>query len=160
MKVATPRTVKYRSFACRAGTTSAYFFGSSDTLIGNYAWYQPVAADRKHLDIPSSHPVGLLKPNDWGLFDTSGNGADWCHERDQTYGNPADVTTDSDPANAATIDDKQNRSQRGGLPNWASSQFRSASRQKLPPSYPYTNFLGIRVARTLPAPRRTGRIPE
>ena len=51
-------------YACRAGATTKYFWGTS--MDGNYAWYNANSAQH-------SHPVGGKKPNAWGLYDMSGN---------------------------------------------------------------------------------------
>ena len=58
-------------FACRAGTITRFYFGQSDALLANYAWYQVNSGDH-------TWPVASLKPNDFGLFDMLGNVWQWC----------------------------------------------------------------------------------
>lgn len=57
--------------ACRAGTRTARYHGSSATLLARYAWYGPPVQIRSNL-------VGRLKPNDLGLFDMLGNVSEIC----------------------------------------------------------------------------------
>ena len=56
--------------ACRAGSVTSYFFGESPELLPEYAWS---SQDRPEYVFP----VGLLKPNDFGLFDMYGNLNEW-----------------------------------------------------------------------------------
>lgn len=58
--------------ACRAGSTVGYSFGEPTELLEKYAWY-----DRNSLG--QAHPVGMLKPNDLGLFDMHGNASQWMN---------------------------------------------------------------------------------
>jgi formylglycine-generating enzyme required for sulfatase activity len=53
-------------YASRAGRDSKWFFGNDPSRLGEYAWFKD-NADAK------SHPVGLKKPNPWGLYDIYGN---------------------------------------------------------------------------------------
>ncbi len=60
-------------YACRGGTTTARFFGSSVDYVSRYAW--------TNLSRSYANPPGRLRPNQFGLFDILGNGAEWCQDR-------------------------------------------------------------------------------
>jgi formylglycine-generating enzyme required for sulfatase activity len=60
-------------YACRAGTTTTWFFGDDDKQLGDYAWFGGNGSDM-------THPVGLKKPNPWGLYDMYGNVFQWCSD--------------------------------------------------------------------------------
>ena len=57
-------------YACRAGTTTTYFFGDDASKLGDYAWYEQ-NSDFKY------QKVGRKKPNPWGLYDIYGNVVEW-----------------------------------------------------------------------------------
>jgi serine/threonine protein kinase/formylglycine-generating enzyme required for sulfatase activity len=58
-------------FAAAGNTRTNRFYGGGEELLHYYAWYF-INSDERSL------PVGLLKPNDFGLFDVLGNVAEWC----------------------------------------------------------------------------------
>jgi serine/threonine protein kinase/formylglycine-generating enzyme required for sulfatase activity len=59
-------------YAARAEASTSRFYGATEELLDQYAWYARNAQNR-------AQPVGLLKPNDFGLFDMYGNAEEWVN---------------------------------------------------------------------------------
>jgi formylglycine-generating enzyme required for sulfatase activity len=77
-------------YACRAGTTTPFYSGTTVTDAG---WYSGNSGGR-------SHPVGEKQPNSWGLYDMHGNVWEWCWDRLGSYStrsqtNPIGATSGS-----------------------------------------------------------------
>jgi eukaryotic-like serine/threonine-protein kinase len=89
-------------YACRAGAMTTRYYGLSETLLPEYAWYRVNAQLRVW-------PVASLKPNDFGLFDMLGGVSEWCNDRYYSF-NP--VTVKKEDAIGTTVDD--HRVMRGG----------------------------------------------
>ena len=70
-------------YACRAGTETAYFWGSSDALASDYCWsganFDPSGYGKR------PHPVGTKLPNPWGFYDMLGNVTEWVSDWQGTY---------------------------------------------------------------------------
>jgi formylglycine-generating enzyme required for sulfatase activity len=121
-------------YAARAGTTTAYSFSSDVSRLDEYAWYGGNAAH-------TSHPVGQLKPNAWGLHDMHGNVWEWVHDWYETY--PIGAVTDPQGP-AAGI----NRVFRGGGRSNVAWRCRSSSRSYRPPES-RLDAVGFRVLKTV-----------
>lgn len=57
-------------YACRAGSTTSYFFGNDAKQLKEYAWF----ADNSN---KKYQKTGQKKPNAWGLYDMLGNVGEW-----------------------------------------------------------------------------------
>lgn len=73
--------------ACRAGTETVWSFGDDESKLKEYAQYAENSAD-------GVKEVGLLKPNDLGLYDMHGNVWEWTSDYYYTYDAEIDSMTD------------------------------------------------------------------
>jgi formylglycine-generating enzyme required for sulfatase activity len=122
-------------YANRAGSISSRYFGDTLELLPKYAWFRENSKDQPW-------PVGSLKPNDFGLFDTHGNCFTWCMEE---YGDYPDGTAE-DNLEGTKVSTKS-RVLRGSSFASNESAARSSGRLNNAPALRYGNY-GFRLART------------
>jgi formylglycine-generating enzyme required for sulfatase activity len=66
-------------YACRAGTTTSFYFGATITTDQvNYNGNHPCGNAPKGIYRKKTTPVGNFPPNTWGLYDMHGNAWEWC----------------------------------------------------------------------------------
>jgi formylglycine-generating enzyme required for sulfatase activity len=117
-------------YACRAGSTTEFCFGSDEGEMGEYAWYVKNSEN-------TTHPVGQKHANAWGLYDMHGNAYEWCQDWDGPYAG-SEPTDPRGPASGTK------RIMRGGSWRTGAKVCRSANRPwTAPPHPPYK--AGFRV---------------
>ena len=122
-------------YACRAGSITPWCFGDLVLEVGLYAWYY----DNAQLE---THPVGLKKPNGWGLYDMHGNVMEWCNDWYSDFYYQQDIPED-DPTGP---DEGVTRVLRGGAWQFGAEATRSAYRNSANPDAT-SNVIGFRIVR-------------
>jgi formylglycine-generating enzyme required for sulfatase activity len=117
-------------YACRAGTKSEFSFGGDRSLLADYGWFSGNSGGQ-------TRPVGLKKPNPWGLYDMHGNVWEWCSDG---YG-PFTEEVSADPRGLATAAVKVYR---GGNWGYMARESRSAKRKSIDPEH-RDHYRGFRV---------------
>jgi formylglycine-generating enzyme required for sulfatase activity len=128
-------------YACRAGTTTAYHFGS--TICSDQANYNSgmwMGKGRKKEYGEQTTPVGIFPPNAWGLFDMHGNVWEWCTD---WYGDSPNRDILASPPHWRGV-----QVTRGGSWNYNAEFCRSAERHWLLPG-DRCSFVGCRVCFSL-----------
>lgn len=136
-------------YAARAGSKTIYSWGDKPEDAPEYAWFNmqhadlriwfPVGEFQKKEDF--SHPVGLKKPNAWGLYDMAGNVWEWVND---WYG--AAYYRNSPGVDPTGPNNGRVRCFRGGSWYGSVTNLRSAFRGLNTPNYRSAS-LGFRVVR-------------
>ncbi len=127
-------------YACRAGTTTPFWFGetvSTDQV--NFDGNYPYAGGPKSHYREETVPVGSLPVNSWGLYEMHGNVREWCAD----WFGPYEDERVIDPPGPEKGD---YRVLRGGSWLNGARNCRSASRRMTLPGFQY-GFIGLRLAR-------------
>jgi formylglycine-generating enzyme required for sulfatase activity len=132
-------------YACRAGTTTPFWWGASaSSAQANFDGRYPYGGAKKGQYLQRTTRVRSYPANPWGLFDLHGNVWEWC----------ADWYAEDYYANSPIEDPKgpergPGRVLRGG--SWGSngSDCRAAFRNRFGPGSRY-HYLGFRAALTAP----------
>lgn len=138
-------------YACRAGTSTAYYFGENSAMLHRHGNYNDKSggfngADTEHDDgFERTAPVGSYKrketqPNAWGFYDMHGNVNEWCADAYSTK-NPDLPQMTSDPLEIRG----GQRVFRGGSWSAHARYCRSAYRGSNEPSL-RSNSVGLRPA--------------
>ncbi len=134
-------------YACRAGTTTPYYFGAAPgKILGNHAWYDKNSGGRPR-------PVGQKQPNPWGLLDMCGNVWQWCHDFYQV-----DYYAQSPKQDPRGPAKGENKVVRGGAWRFGAESCRSGYRYNESPGYADVCFgydiYGFRCVRSAPGGAR------
>jgi formylglycine-generating enzyme required for sulfatase activity len=129
-------------FACRAGTTTAYFFGDDPSKLGDYAWFEKNSGGRPRA-------VGQKQPNPWGLYDINGMVWEWCNDFYKV-----DYYQESPKENPKGPPEGQNKVLRGGSWRFPADNCRAGYRYNESPGYSDVCFgydiYGFRCVRKAP----------
>lgn len=161
-------TKKYRlpteaewEYACRAGSTTAFFAGNIatttckplDPILDSVGWYCGNTGYQNPVYDLRPFPAGQKKPNAFGLYDTHGNVMEWCLDacnwRDPLSGKIGVITDTYKEGIRDPLSRYGNRRVlRGGSWGQSPEHARSANRIFFNPKAK-RNYIGFRVVRML-----------
>lgn len=130
-------------YACKAGNGRNRYCGGNDE--GALAWYAKNSSADGERRNRRSHPVAGKRANAWGLYDMSGNMAEWVEDvfHPSYNGAPADGSARTRGAN------KKVRVMRGGSFDDLRPYVRATVRQGTEADWRLSHY-GFRLARSLP----------
>jgi formylglycine-generating enzyme required for sulfatase activity len=148
MKVGHLKLMGYRlpteaewEYACRSGAVTARYHGRGVELLARYGWFAKNSEER-------AWPVGRLRPNELGLFDTLGNAGEWCEDPALAYATAR--KEDVENSEYLSIDEQTARQLRGGSFDYQPVDLRCAYRKDVYKPGDRISTYGFRPARTLP----------
>ena len=133
-------------YACKAGTTSAYYTGDTESDAARAGWFAGNGGG-------NVRGCGQKAPNSWGIFDQHGNVWEWCQDWFGDYP-PAGAADPTGPV-AGTA-----RVLRGGSCESPAKEAGSWSRNRQPPAV-RNSLIGFRIVRQLkPVPASLPAAPD
>jgi hypothetical protein len=130
-------------FCFRVGSETTFSFGNAQEVLEKYGWYYRNSSNK-------SHPVGILKPNDLGLYDMHGNVMQWCQDDNQWCQDDNQWCQDDNDHGVGIITDNHARVLRGS--SFDESLFVNPAYRQTYMASSRFSIIGFRVARTLPPP--------
>jgi len=135
-------------YACRAGTTTPWFFGDSPERAGEYA-----VCSSEGLDRQTAEPVGTRRPNPWGLYDMYGNVEEWVLDRvkfdRRGGGSEHEFDLPLYPSGPQTdpkgMDEGIGRIRRGGSFSWGPHRSARSARRRGHYAFVGSYYVGFRV---------------
>ncbi|MCM1531296.1 MAG: formylglycine-generating enzyme family protein [Bacteroides sp.] len=121
-------------YAAKGGQKSEGYKYSGGDNIEEVAWYEENSEE-------TTHPVGLKKANELGIFDMSGNVREWCSD---WY----DIYDEADTENPQGPELSEVRVERSGSFGSDARRCRSTDRRSFKPTY-RSFYLGFRVVQIL-----------
>ena len=119
-------------YAARGGNKSRGYMYSGSNDVDAVAWHKENSTDGE------TYPVGLKQPNELGLYDMSGNVAEWCSDYNGRY-------TKESQTNPTGPSSGTRRVRRGGSFSYGQSDCRVSNRRSEKTTYRFST-LGLRLA--------------
>ena len=121
-----------REYTARGGMQTRFYWGNNSNIANRYGWFQ------RNSNL-STHPVGKLLPNLFGLYDMSGNVWEWCSDWGRKY--PKEKLIDPQGPDSGSF-----YVMRGG--SWLDNEQNLRSgRRNFNPSHYRSNTIGFRLVR-------------
>jgi formylglycine-generating enzyme required for sulfatase activity len=130
-------------FACRAGSSTAYYFGDDPNLLDRYGWNEYRWYDFNN-KLKSPQRVARKEPNAFGLYDMHGNVWEWCSDCCDWFDDQEPISVE-DPIGTKG----EYRVSRGGSWCDVAADCRSGIRRRDLPAIGYSD-IGFRVAMFYP----------